>query len=80
MYKYWIVTTMYRLKLIYDDTKSQHYKESITHCATIELYVDHGIDSYQMSASRIAFTSELDRMFASVCLSASELYTTVYID
>lgn len=71
---------MYKLKLIYDDSRSQHYKESITHCATIELYVDHGIDSYQTSASQIVFTSELDRMFASVCLSANELYTIVYID
>lgn len=79
-----ISNCVYTLKLIYpthkQHTPSQHYKESITHCATIDLYVTHGIESYQTSATTIHFTSDRDRMFASLLLSDSTKFTPVIVE
>jgi hypothetical protein len=81
---YHISTCVYTLKLIYPTHKnyapSQHYKESITHCATIDLYVSHGIESYQTSASTINFVSDRDRMFACLLLSSSDVFTPVIVE
>ena len=66
---------MYKLKLIYEDSKSQHYKESLTHCASIQLYVDHSIDSYQCSATELLFAHSRDRTLASLALASKGEYT-----
>jgi hypothetical protein len=71
---------LYTLKLIYDTSKSQHYKESITHCASIQLYVDHSIDSSQTSATELVFESQRDCVFASIVLSDNSAYTVSMID
>jgi len=73
---------MYELKLIYPKHKqfepSLHYKESITHCATIELFV-RGIHTSQTSATRISFDSERDRMLGLLILSSNPKFTTVVV-
>lgn len=70
---------LYKLKLTYDHTRSQHYKESITHCACIQLYVDHGLEAYQCSATELVFESSRDCVFASLVLSANSAYTVSMI-
>lgn len=74
---------MYEIKLIFKNFK-QHspsvtYREAITHCATIELFL-RGIHTAQTSASRIAFESDRDRMLGVLILSASEQFTPVVIE
>ena len=73
---------MYEVKLIYPKHKqfepSITYKESITHCATVELFL-RGIYTSQSSATRIIFESERDRMLGLLILSASEHFTPVCV-
>ena len=71
---------MHKLKLIYAQSKSQHYKESITHCACIQLYVDHDISAYQCSATELLFDSSRDCVFASIVLSANNAYTVSIVE
>ena len=72
---------MYKLKLIYDpEPKTQTLKESVTYCASIDLYVQHGIDACQSSASELLFDTERDRMFALLVLSASQSFTPVCVE
>ena len=67
---------MYELKLVYDpEPKTQTLKESITFCASIELYTQLGIDAYQNSASTLVFERECDRTLASLFLSDSRSYS-----
>lgn len=69
---------MYKLKLIYDpEPKTQTLKESVTYCASIDLYVKHGIDCAQCSASELLFDSDRDRMFALLYLSGAGSFTPV---
>lgn len=71
---------MYKLKLIYDpEPRTQTLKESVTYCATIDLYTDHGIDCCQCSASELLFDTDRDRMFALLVLSASRSFTPVAV-
>jgi hypothetical protein len=71
---------MYEVKLIYrSEPSSQTLKESITYCATVELFL-RGIDTCQMSATRIAFESDRDRMLGLILLSESRDFTAVCID
>lgn len=71
---------MYTLKLIYDpEPRTQTLKESVTYCATIDLWVDHGIESFQTSASEIVFERERDRTLACLYLSASRSFTPVIL-
>ena len=73
--------TMYKLKLIYSpEPKTQTLKESVTYCASIDLYVQHGIDCAQSSASELLFDTERDRMFALLVLSASASFTPVCVE
>ena len=75
-----IIFVMYTLKLIYDpEPRTQTLKESVTYCATIDLFVDYGIESFQTSASEIAFESDRDRTFAALVLSASRSFTPVIL-
>jgi hypothetical protein len=72
---------MYKLKLIYSpEPKTQTLKESVTYCASIDLYVQHGIDCAQSSASELLFDTERDRMFALLVLSASASFTPVCVE
>lgn len=67
---------VYALKLVYDpEPKTQTLKESITCCASIELYTQLGIDCYQTSASTLVFEREVDRTLASLYLSDSRSFT-----
>ena len=70
---------MYELKLIYSpEPTSTIVKESITYCATIELFL-RGIHTSQSSASRIVFESDNDRMLAVMILSDSTSFRPVCI-
>ena len=74
---------MYTIKLIYP-THKQHepsltYKESMTHCATVELFL-RGIHTSQASATRILCETEQDRVLALLILSGSNRYTAVCWD
>ena len=72
-----LYTSMYTVKLIYDpEPVLQTTKESITYCATIELFL-RGIHTQQMSASRIAFDSEQDRLLGLILLSESTSFRVV---
>jgi len=73
------ITTMYKLKLIYEDSKSQHYKESLTHCASIQLYVENSIESYQCSATELLFARNRDRTLAQLALSSNPAYELVVV-
>ena len=71
---------MYEVKLIYrNEPRTQTLKESVTYCATIELFL-RGIETYQMSATRIAFETDRDRMLGLIYLSESRDFTAVCID
>lgn len=71
---------MYEVKLVYDpEPYSTTLKESITYCATIELFLK-GIHTSQTSASRIAFETDQDRLLGLIYLSGSTSFTPVCID
>lgn len=71
---------MYKLKLIYDpEPKTQTLKETVTFCAANDLYIMHGIDAAQCSASELLFESDRDRMLAILYLSQSTSFTPVVI-
>ena len=71
---------VYEVKLIYDpEPKTQTLLESITYCATVELFLK-GIHTCQTSATRIAFESDRDRMLGLIYLSSSTSFTPVCID
>ena len=75
-----IITSMYTLKLIYDPPPAtQMLKETITYCASIELFV-HNIHCEQNSASTLVFDRERDRTLAQLLLSGSTSFHTVCID
>jgi hypothetical protein len=70
---------MYEVKLVYPNHKqSLTYKESITHCATVELFI-RGIHTSQSSATRIVFESDKDRTLGLLILSASEHFTPICV-
>ena len=72
---------MYKLKLVYDPVpKSQTLKESVTFCASIDLYTLHRIESYQTSASELTFESDRDRTLAALYLSSSTSFTVQILD
>jgi len=71
---------LYKLKLIYDpEPRTQTLKESVTYCATIDLYTQHGIDACQCSASELLFDTERDRVLALLVLSSSRSFTPVAV-
>jgi len=70
---------MYAVKLIYDPEPANiTVKESITYCATVELFL-RGIHTSQCSATRILFESERDRMMGLLILSDSTSFTPVCV-
>ena len=71
---------MYEVKLIYrNEPRTQTLKESVTYCATIELFL-RGIHTVQLSATRIAFESDQDRTLGLIYLSESQDFWAVCID
>ena len=73
-------SVMYEVKLVYTpEPSSTILKESITYCATVELFLK-GIDTCQMSATRIAFESDRDRLLGLIYLSESTSFTVVCIN
>ena len=72
---------MYKIKLIYDpEPRTQTLKESVTYCATIDLYCDHGIECYQTSATELEFESSRDQLVALLVLSDSKSFKPVVVD
>lgn len=69
----------YSIKFKYPSTKSEHYKESITYAASIELFL-HNIHSTQSSASILTLESSRDRVFALLLLSDFTVYPVVALD
>lgn len=71
--------SMYEIKLIYkNEPKTITLLESITYCATVELFL-RGIDTCQMSATRIAFESDKERTLGILILSESADFTPVCV-
>jgi len=74
-----ISTVMYEVKLIFDpEPYTLTLKESVTYCATVELFL-RGIHTSQASATRIIFESERDRMLGLIYLSESTSFTPVCV-
>ena len=70
---------MYEIKLVYDpEPQTITLVESITYCATVELFL-RGIHTSQSSATRIICESERDRMLAILILSDSTSFTPVCV-
>lgn len=71
---------MYEVKLVYDpEPYTLTLKESITYCATVELFL-RGIHTCQTSATRIAFETEQDRLLGLLILCESKSFTPVCVD
>jgi len=71
------IVCMYEIKLVYDpEPKTLTLKESVTYCATIELFL-RGIHTYQASATRIGFESDRDRTLGMLILSSSTSFRCV---
>jgi hypothetical protein len=67
---------MYKLKLVYDpEPRTQTLKETVTYCASIDLYTNYRIESYQTSASELVFESDRDRTLALLYLTQSTSFT-----
>ena len=76
---FFISITMFEVKLVYNpEPYSLTLKESITYCATVELFL-RGIHCAQCSASRLAFDTDRDRMLALLILSDSTSFTPVAV-
>ena len=72
-------STLY-LQLVYPRTKSVHYQDSITYCATIDLLVRHSVYSSQTSHNTIQLESARDRTIALLALSSNSSYSVVVVD
>ena len=71
---------MYKIKLVYDpEPRTQTLKETVTYCATIDLYTNYGVECYQTSASELAFERDVDRTLALLYLCQSTSFTPVVI-
>lgn len=74
----------YSIKLVYPKVKqhapSQQYKESITYCALLDLFLTYNIHATQSSASIITLESERDRTLAVLALSGRKEYTVQCLD
>jgi hypothetical protein len=63
---------MYQLKLVYDpEPRTQTLKETVTYCASIDLYTVLGIECYQTSATVLAFERSDHCLLACMYLSNS---------
>ena len=74
---------MHTLKFIYSThwqgASSEQYKDALTHCASIELYTAHGVESYQTSATTLEFDCSRDLTLGLLALSANTAYSLVVI-
>jgi hypothetical protein len=67
---------MYKIKLVYDpEPRTQTLKETVTYCASIDLYTNYSIECYQTSASELAFERDQDRTLALLYLCQSKSFT-----
>ena len=67
---------MYRLKLVYDpEPKTQTLKETVTYCASLELFTQHQIECYQTSASELVFEKDQNRTLALLYPSSRSSFT-----
>lgn len=67
---------MYQLKLIYNpEPRTQTLKETVTYCASIDLYTVLGIECYQTSATVLTFERSKDCLLACLYLSSSASFT-----
>ena len=77
------IKNVYEVKLIYNDFKQHRpsitYCETLTYAATVDLFLK-GIHTVQMSATRIGFESERDRMLGLLHLTGRTEYTPVYAE
>lgn len=72
---------MYKLKLVYDpEPRTQTLKETVTYCASIDLYTNYRIECYQTSASELAFDSDRDRTLALLYLTQSTSFTPLVLN
>lgn len=71
---------MYSLRLNYSSNSSEQYKDSITYCAVLDLYLNHGIDAAQSSASIITLETAQARTLALLALSGFKEYTVTVLD
>jgi hypothetical protein len=73
--------SMYKLKLVYDpEPRTQTLKETVTYCASIELYTNYRIECYQTSASELCFESDRDRTLALLYLTQSTSFTPLVLN
>lgn len=71
---------MYQIRLVYDpEPRTVTLVESITYVATVELFL-RGIHTVQLSATRIGFETERDRLLGLLLLSESKSFRVVCID
>ena len=61
------------IKISYPSTTAQSVKESLTN-SVVHRLAQHGVDCYQVSASRIVFTSQRDLVFASLVINVEFQY------
>jgi len=66
---------VYKLRLVYDSSYSYVYKDSVTHVATIDLYIKHKIECAQCACDELLFDTDSSRMLAVLKLSSSNNYT-----
>ena len=71
---------MHTLKLIYTDFRTQHFKESITYAASIDLFVHNKINSSQSSVTELVSDNSRDCLFASLALADSAYFTVEILD
>lgn len=71
---------MYQIRLVYDpEPRTVTLVESITYVATVELFL-RGIHTVQLSATRIGFETDRDRLLGLLLLSESKSFKCVCID
>lgn len=68
------------LQLVYPSSKSVHYQDSITYCATIDLLVRHSVYSSQTSHNTIVLESCKDSTIALLALSSNSAYSVRVVD
>lgn len=64
---------LYTIKITYPYNLAQSTKESLTN-SVVHSLAQHGVDCYQISASRIAFESQRDLVFASLVINVDHSY------
>lgn len=74
------VFNTFSILLEYPDTASETYKDSITYCAVVDLYVRCRLNCTQSSSDTIQLESSRDRMLALLALSSAKEYNVYELD